>query len=128
MLWYSALLGLFASPSFRIDWAPAQSLRLEASAARSRTGSTGAPLLLVSAAANDAPGASRTARINGRNCVFMCSFNCVPPTSPLRLYIRDMKKLDAGLHIVLFALLTAAAAAAFPQAPQDRALSRNEAL
>jgi tetratricopeptide (TPR) repeat protein len=38
-----------------------------------------------------------------------------------------MKKLDAGLHIVLFALLTAAAAAAFPQA-QERALSRDQAL
>ena len=31
-----------------------------------------------------------------------------------------MKKLDAGLRIVLFALLTAAAAAAFPEPPQSR--------
>ena len=39
-----------------------------------------------------------------------------------------MNKSDAGLRIVLLALLTAASAAAFPQAPQERALSRNEAL
>ena len=31
-----------------------------------------------------------------------------------------MQKLDAGLRIVLFGLLTAAAAAAFPQQPQNR--------
>jgi tetratricopeptide (TPR) repeat protein len=39
-----------------------------------------------------------------------------------------MTKSDAGLRIVLFALLTVAAAAAFPQPPQERALSRDEAL
>jgi tetratricopeptide (TPR) repeat protein len=39
-----------------------------------------------------------------------------------------MKKLDAGLRIVLFALLTGAVAAAFPQPPRERALSRDEAL
>jgi tetratricopeptide (TPR) repeat protein len=43
----------------------------------------------------------------------------------LALYIRTVSKLDASLRIVLFALLTAAAAAAFPQ---ERALSRSEAV
>src|SRR3954463_7892702 len=119
-LWYSALPGSRASPSLRIDCAPAQSLRSEAWAARSRTGSTALPLVSVSAAANEAPGASRTARINGRICIFMCSLDRVPPTSPLRLYIRTMKKLDAGLRIVLFALLTVGASAAFPEPPKLR--------
>src|SRR3954470_4640004 len=83
MLWYSALPGSRASPSLRIDCAPAQSLRSEAWAARSRTGSTGLPLASVSAAANDAPGASRTARINGRDCIFMCSLDCGSPDFPI---------------------------------------------
>ena len=39
-----------------------------------------------------------------------------------------MKQLDAGLRIVLFALLTGATATAFPQPPPERALSRGEAL
>jgi tetratricopeptide (TPR) repeat protein len=38
----------------------------------------------------------------------------------LALYIRTMTKLDASLRIVLFLLLTGAAAAAFPEPPQSR--------
>jgi tetratricopeptide (TPR) repeat protein len=39
-----------------------------------------------------------------------------------------MKKMDSTLRIVLLALLTGAAAAAFPQAPDPQALSRDEAV
>ena len=46
------------------------------------------------------------------------------PLGQLALYIRAMKNLDAILSIVLFALLTGAAAPAFPAQPE----SREEAL
>src|SRR5262245_13454572 len=118
MLWYSALPGLRATASLRIAWAPAQSLRSEACAARSSTGSTGPPDELVSAAAKTAPGAATSSdRTMGRKAERMVIR--VPLSSELALYIRAMGKLDAPLRIVLFALLTAAACAAFP-APENR--------